>query len=343
MSALYFHLYFSHENEEDFAKQLDEVKQTNDDSKKKVLNFTSLRITHGMVRILKDFLINDRSITGISFYGPKMTLEIWKEIIMCLMNHEGSKSLFFSSIRFTLEGFNYFCELISQKDIVELNIENITKNDTNSFFEKSDAQCILSAISKNKKLKKISLKPPNDIRSVCVNLSTIYAALISLSHIRKVCFSYASLSFEIKYDILRSLRNNTHLKVLKVYEIGFEDAQEICDSLSNNHCLREISIIFPYGYPIDYTTRLSMLVENGSVTEAFISDGVLKEQTSEIIERNNSMHKKAHEAAQTILAIQRRFKSLFIFPKDMTIMLGKYLLKTKTDIQAWGTKSQNFS
>lgn len=339
MSVLIFHFDLNHQDEEDFAKQLDEVKQTNDNSDKKVLDFTGLYFTSGMAKMLENFLISDITITGISFHRTKMTFAVWKEIAACLLSHSSSKSLSFIQLDFSSEGFHCLCELISQKDLVELNFEKITTTtqESSCFFRISDAQCILSAISSNKKLREVGIVPYVDEKfNRKINLGSIYSALISLPHIHELKLSLDALSQEMKNDIFWSLERNNTLNVLELDIFYLKEVYELCNSLSNNHCLRKIVIRFPYSSCIIGPINTPLLIENGSVTEGLVNDGILLEQIFKTTERNKSMHKKAREATQTILAIQRKFKNHFIFPKDMAIMLGKYLLKTKTDIQTWG-------
>lgn len=334
MSVLIFHFDLNHQDEEDFAKQLDEVKKTNDNSDKKVLDFTGLYFTSGMAEMLEKFLINDISITDISFHKTKMTFEIWKKIAACLLSHTSSKSLSFIQLDFISEGFHCLCELISQKDLVELNFEKIstTTQESSLFFRIADAQHILSAISSNKKLRKVGIVPYVNEK---INLGSIYSTLISLPHIHELRFSLEALSQEMKNDIFWSLERNNTLNVFEVNLFYLKELYELCNSLSNNHCLRKIVIRFPSNSFIIGPISTPLLVENGSVTEGLANDGIVMEQIFRTTERNNSMHKKARQAAQTILAIQRKFKNHFIFPKDMVIMLRKYLLNTKTDIQTW--------
>jgi hypothetical protein len=331
---------------ENFATKIGLVKETNNDNEQKILEFNQLMFTSANVEMLKEFLMNDNTVTGICFYRTQMTIDLWKDIASCLINHKTSKSLTFSWLNFSVEGFYHFCEVLSQKDTLELIVTKLlVRRNQVVTFEESDAQCILSAISRNKALRKIKLKAHRGIIVADFNLSSIFSPLISLPHIREV--NVRTDLTDISYAF-SALENNNTLDVIEVKITSPMLLLRLCKLLSRNYHLQKFSaVLLPSRYKLDDFILygiFSNFEENGSIIGAHASDERVRHHFCKIAQRNKSMHMKACQAVCTILAIQKKFRSQFVFPdfvfpKDLARMIGAYLLKTKTDIQSWAILS----
>lgn len=80
---------------------------------------------------------------------------------------------------------------------------------------------------------------------------------------------------------------------------------------------------------------LEALQVNGSLSSCLI-EGFEREISSSCT-RNLSMHERARKSVVCLLALRRTCR-VTVFPREMIVMIGQMLMRTKCDIDAWSKR-----
>lgn len=108
--------------------------------------------------------------------------------------------------------------------------------------------------------------------------------------------------------------------------------QAIGEALKVNYSLKTLHFDFNFFGTEGLEALLDALQVNGSLTFCRIYD--YQFQVNALCRRNSAMHERARESIVCLLAL-RKMRRIIWIPKEMMMMIGQMLWKTKCDVDAW--------
>lgn len=134
--------------------------------------------------------------------------------------------------------------------------------------------------------------------------------------------------------ILEALKLNQFVKILyfRSNEIGEEGARAIADMLRVNVTLRYLDLRKNMVGADGGRALLDAVQVNGSLTECFVDE--FQDEVKTFCKRNKSMHNRAAESVVHLLALRNTRRVLWTL-REMMLMIGQMLWRTKCDIDAW--------
>lgn len=154
-------------------------------------------------------------------------------------------------------------------------------------------------------------------------------------------------SVEILDELIPSIAlMSTHLKTLQLQNVIINNIEGWGNMLSENTNLTSLSLTIEQTDEHDeaeckqFNQIVDAFKRNGSILSGRVTNGFYG--AANLFERNQQNLEKTISACQTILAIKQYRKSpvLQTLGRDISLMLAKFLKRTRADYESWGFESQ---
>lgn len=221
-----------------------------------------------------------------------------------------------------------FCGVFS--DVLKVN-NTIKKVDLwGNNLGDQDARSISEALKANKSLKELRLGRNN----FSSEGARAFADALKVNQVVKCIFlGCNSIGSEGARAIADALKVNQTIEMISVADnnIDSEGAQAIADALKVN---QRLTVLYLWGNKFDTGAQvlLDAIKMNGSLTNCRVND--FQDETNVCCKRNVAMHERAEESVVHLLAL-RQMRRIIWIPKEMMVMIGQMLWKTKSDVEAW--------
>lgn len=228
---------------------------------------------------------------------------------------------------------NSTCCFCSVFDALKLNHTLRTLDLTHCLLGYTCNQCVVhlsDALKVNSSLKSLTLSfDPIQIKGAEV----LAEALKVNRTLTNISLRGASLGEGGVRFIAEALKVNRHLALVDLgrNEIPPQEAPLLAEVIRANHTIKLLDLAHNEFGDAGIDMLASAMENNGSLEFC----GLNNDAANQYCLRNEKMHAKAKQAAMCLIAIRRFGRTSFLV-KELFVMMGMYLWKSKCDIQAWG-------
>lgn len=134
--------------------------------------------------------------------------------------------------------------------------------------------------------------------------------------------------------IAEALRVNRSVKSLDLSgnDVGTEGARALAEALAVNGSVTWLFLTKNNIGDEGARALLEGVKENGSLTFCRVDE--FQDEVSAYCQRNETMHRQARDCVVCLMALRRMERVVWI-PREMMVIIGHMLLKTKCDLDAW--------